>query len=229
MTHNLEMLEVTAEGLQDLLEEVVFVGGATVALYATDPAAEEARPTDDVDLVIEIASRVEYNRLEERLRGLGFANDTSEGAPVCRWIYREIKVDAMPTDPAILGFANRWYDHALENSTAFVLPSGRRIKILKPPHFFAAKLEAFQSRGIGEMRLSSDFEDVVYLLDNRPEIVNEVKSTDPIVREFIQRAARRLVEDPRLSEAIEAALGFGSERGRAQRIRSVLSDLAKSQ
>jgi hypothetical protein len=58
MMHNLEMLEVTAEGLQDLLEEVVFVGGATVALYATDPAAPEARPTDDVDLVIEIASRV---------------------------------------------------------------------------------------------------------------------------------------------------------------------------
>jgi hypothetical protein len=49
MNSSLEMLEVIAGGLQDLLDEVVFVGGATVALYATDPAAPEARPTDDVD------------------------------------------------------------------------------------------------------------------------------------------------------------------------------------
>ena len=33
MNSSLEMLEVIAGGLQDLLDEVVFVGGATVALY----------------------------------------------------------------------------------------------------------------------------------------------------------------------------------------------------
>jgi hypothetical protein len=51
MNSSFEMLEVIAGGLRDLLDEVVFVGGATVALYATDPAAPETRPTDDVDFV----------------------------------------------------------------------------------------------------------------------------------------------------------------------------------
>ncbi len=70
MTHNIEMLETVAEGLDYLLEDVVFVGGATVATYATDPAAPQPRPTNDVDLVFEITSRLEYSRLEEKLRAL---------------------------------------------------------------------------------------------------------------------------------------------------------------
>jgi hypothetical protein len=229
MNSSLEMLEVIAGGLQDLLDEVVFVGGATVALYATDPAAPEARPTDDVDFVIEISSRLEYSRLEEKLRALVFVNDTSQSAPLCRWIYRGIKVDAMPTDPKILGFANRWCADAVANSTDFTLPSSRVIRILKPSYFLATKLEAFQYRGKSDIRLSPDFEDVVFLLDNRPAIVDEVRSSDLIVKEFIQGAARSLIEDPQLTEAIEGALGFGSERGRAQRIVSALSDLINPQ
>lgn len=142
MTHNVEMLEIVAEGLGKLLDEVVFVGGATVTLYVTDPAAPEARPTNDVDLVFQISSRLEYSRLEQRLRALRFAHDTSDGAPLCRWIFRGVRVDAMPTDPAILGFANRWYRDARSNSTAYKLSSGRTIHILAPPYILATKLEA---------------------------------------------------------------------------------------
>lgn len=35
----IELLELAASGLGELLEEVAFVGGATVALWITDPAA----------------------------------------------------------------------------------------------------------------------------------------------------------------------------------------------
>ena len=34
--------------LDVLLNDVVFVGGAVVALYADDPAADEVRPTEDI-------------------------------------------------------------------------------------------------------------------------------------------------------------------------------------
>jgi hypothetical protein len=44
MTRNLEMLQVVAAGLRSLREQVVFVGGATTALYADDPASPEVRP-----------------------------------------------------------------------------------------------------------------------------------------------------------------------------------------
>ena len=94
---NITMLQTVANGLGELKEEMVFVGGAVAELYADDPAASDIRPTLDVDCVIELSSRIEYAELEESLRKKGFANDTSEGAPICRWVYNNVKVDVMPT------------------------------------------------------------------------------------------------------------------------------------
>ena len=50
MSHHTNIVRIKAiAGLLDQLhEDVVFVGGATVSLYA-DTKAAEARPTDDVD------------------------------------------------------------------------------------------------------------------------------------------------------------------------------------
>jgi hypothetical protein len=228
MTHNIEMLEIVSSGLGELLEEVTFVGGATVTLYATDPAAPEARPTDDVDLVFEISSRLEYGRLEEDLRAMGFVHDTSQGAPLCRWIFQGVRVDAMPTDPAILGFSNRWYRNALATSTTRVLPSGRSVHILTPAYFLATKLEAFHARAGSDIRLSPDLEDITYLLDNRPELPNEVELADREVRRFIRTAMGELLAHPSLPEAIEAALGFGSARERAKVVQNLMSILATS-
>lgn len=99
---NIIMLQTVAHGLGKLKDEMVFVGGAVAELYADNPAASEIRPTLDVDCVIEISSRLQFAKMEENLRAKGFKNDTSEGAPICRWIYADIKVDVMPTDSAVL-------------------------------------------------------------------------------------------------------------------------------
>lgn len=104
----LDAIAVVAQGLGDLADCVAFVGGATVALYIDDPAAEDVRTTKDVDCVIEVSGVDGYAELEKRLRGLGFANATDEGAPICRWHFSGIIVDVMPTDGSILGFSNRW-------------------------------------------------------------------------------------------------------------------------
>ncbi|MCR4296654.1 MAG: hypothetical protein NUW21_14070 [Elusimicrobia bacterium] len=85
-SRSLEMLAIVAGGLQGLKDEVVFVGGATVDLLITDPAATGTRETDDVDCVIELVGRAKYYALEERLRALGFRNPLDEENPVlCRW------------------------------------------------------------------------------------------------------------------------------------------------
>jgi hypothetical protein len=81
---NIEMLQIVADGLEELKEEVVFVGGAVAELYADDPASSDIRPTLDVDCVIELSSRLEHAKIEERLRSKKFAHNTSKGAPICR-------------------------------------------------------------------------------------------------------------------------------------------------
>ena len=95
------------------MSECAFVGGCATALLVTDPAAAEPRITYDVDVIVEVASYAEYARLSKRLRALGFSEDSSEGAPLCRWVCDGMKLDVMPTDEKVLGFANRWYTAAL--------------------------------------------------------------------------------------------------------------------
>lgn len=48
------MVERAAQELAPFLDEVAFVGGATVALWITDQGAPEPRVTKDVDLVVRL-------------------------------------------------------------------------------------------------------------------------------------------------------------------------------
>lgn len=91
-------LDAAAAVLGPLLNEVVFVGGATVHLWITDPAAPPVRATDDVDVVCEVATRVAYYRLGDRLRERGLRE--AMGEPVlCRWRCADpqLVLDVMPT------------------------------------------------------------------------------------------------------------------------------------
>src|SRR4051812_21945692 len=109
MSHRNNLLRIRAvyEALGNLQNEVVFVGGATVSLYA-DRKAEEVRPTDDIDILVEIWTHRDYAIIEERLREKGFVNDQQSGI-VCRYTVQGITVDIMATGENVLNFSNKWY------------------------------------------------------------------------------------------------------------------------
>jgi len=134
------MLQIVAKGLEELNEKVVFVGGSVAELYANDPAASDIRPTIDVDCVIEIRSRVEFNKLEQNLRSKGFVNDITPGAPICRWIFRNIKVDIMSTDEKILGFSNKWHVEGVEYRILKTLPDGTEIFIFPLEYYLGISI-----------------------------------------------------------------------------------------
>lgn len=104
---NLEQLIAAAVLLRPMLEDLVFVGGAVTSLLVTDEGAGLPRTTLDVDAIAEISSYAEYAAFGTRLRELGFSEDHSEGAPLCRWVHSGTILDVMPLDERILGFSNR--------------------------------------------------------------------------------------------------------------------------
>ena len=114
---NLEQLIATAALLRPMLGDLVFVGGAVTSLLVTDEGAGPPRTTLDVDAIAEIGSYAEYTAFGERLRALGFTEDTSEGAPLCRWVHSGTVLDVMPLDETILGFSNRGYRAAMDAAT----------------------------------------------------------------------------------------------------------------
>ena len=185
---NLEMIRHVARRLGVLRERMVFLGGAATALLITDTATPDVRITTDVDVIVEIASRVEYYRLAESLRSLGFKEDHGEGAPLCRWQIDGIAVDVMPTDSEILGFSNQWYSPALQLATVCEIAEGLKIRVVTSPFFLATKIEAFHSRSKGDFMASHDMEDIVTLLDGRPELVAEVRAAPDGVKAFLSRS-----------------------------------------
>jgi hypothetical protein len=204
---NLAMLERTLEHLHELAEEVVFVGGATVELWITDAAAPEFRPTEDVDVIVEVSTRRDYYRLEERLREAGFENDQESGM-ICRFRYPDpqLVLDVMPTDASILGFSNEWLQQAYVHSVDYTLPAGQVIRVIPPPFLLAAKLEAFGARGGNDFYGSRDFGDIVALIDGREELIDEVSESSIALRRYITKRLKELSGHPAFSSGLEGAL-----------------------
>lgn len=75
---SVELLRLAAATLGPLVDDVVFVGGATVDLWVTEPGAPPTRATEDVDVICDTASLVDYYRLAERLRERGFGERVGE-------------------------------------------------------------------------------------------------------------------------------------------------------
>lgn len=162
MDVNLMQLEAVASSLKNLLPSVTFVGGSTTVLFVDDAAHHGIRKTEDVDVIVDVATLAEYHNFSQKLRDLGFREDT-EG-PVCRWLIDasigRVKLDVMPVDEEILGFSNRWYKAAIKHSNEVTLPSGIKIRVVSPTYFMATKFEAFAGRGKGDF-FSHDLEDIV--------------------------------------------------------------------
>ena len=221
------MLQTVANGLGELKDEMVFVGGAVAELYANNPAASEIRPTIDVDCVIEISSRLQFARMEENLRARGFTNDTSKGAPICRWIYKYIKVDVMPTDSKVLGFTNRWYEEGIEIKIQKTLPDGTDVFVFPPEYYLAAKFEAHKGRGGNDLRQSHDFEDIIYILDNCPNILENISCSNPSVKEYLKSECQNLLDNPSIIEGIETALPYGSGEESGDIIGKLIREIAE--
>jgi hypothetical protein len=199
---NRAMTEAIARLLGPMLPEFVFVGGCATGLLMTDPASAPARVTRDVDLIVEVASYWEYSELGERLRLIGLQEDTSEGAPLCRWKLGDIVLDLMPTSGSILGFTNRWYPLAVREPAALELAPGVEIRIVRGPLFLATKMEAFHGRGRKDFAGSSDLEDVIALLDGRAELGGEVAEAPPSIREYLTAEFAELLRSEEFLSAL---------------------------
>jgi hypothetical protein len=176
------------------------------------------RPTKDVDVVVEVTSRSAFHEFEARLRQRGFAEDQQDGM-ICCWRHSAtgLILDAMPADPTILGFANRWQGAGLPHAIQQTLPSGATIRAMSPPYLLATKLEAFKGRGQDDFVASPDFEDIVALLDGRDELVGEVRDADSDVRAYLADEFERLIEHPPFRDGLFGALRADpASQGRAE-------------
>lgn len=202
---NLELIKTAAILLRPLADELVFVGGCTTGLLITDDASADVRPTKDVDTISEVSSYAAYVKLSDRLKGLGFVPDTSDGAPLCRWLHGDLKLDVMPLDESVLGFSNKWYPAAVEFAERCEIARELSIRVVSAPYFFATKLEAFKGRGTGDYLASHDLEDLITVIDGRPQLLEELTKAPEDVRHYCAAETGLLLE---AREFVDSIPGF---------------------
>lgn len=204
---NIFRIRAVANALQKLKEQVVFVGGATVSLYA-DREVQEVRPTDDIDIIVEILNYKQRQALEEKLREIGFVNDIDSGI-ICRFKIDGSIVDIMPTSDPSIGFNNIWYPEGFEYAQNCELTDGNTIKILAAPYFIATKLEAFKNRGRCDGRTSHDFEDIVFVLENRATLWDELNQCEGGIKTYLKLEFSNLIKHPYIYEWIDSHVERG--------------------
>jgi hypothetical protein len=223
---NISRIEFIAEGLKDLGQEVIFIGGACVQFYVPKPELMDFRSTEDVDCIVKITTSVEYAKLSERLRRLGFVNDMS-GGPVVRWIYNGMKVDVIPDACEIVGYRKiPWFREGRKSALEMKLPSGRTISILPIALYLATKLEASKDRGGRDYLNDHDMEDIITIIDGIEDVA-EIESAPMFVKDFIQKEIKRLLADRDFLSSISGHLGFDATAAtRARDVQSKLGILA---
>jgi predicted nucleotidyltransferase len=209
---NRGIIRKIALALGKLNEQVIYVGGATVGLYINDLAAEDVRPTKDVDISLSIATLGELEKIREELFYKGFIQ-TSEDNIICRFRYDDVKVDFMNTKAIGWAPANTWFAPGFENRLPLEIED-QQIYIIPLPYFLATKFAAYNSRGNNEPRSSHDFEDIVYVLDNRTDLIEQILRANDDVKPYLKKEFGSMLNEKVKQEAILGNLNYESRNGR---------------
>ena len=116
----------------------------------------------------------------------------------------------MPTEGAVLGFSSQWYRDGMAKAEQVMLPNGERVFVFSFPYLLASKLEAFRERGKQDFQASKDLEDVVALLDGRPEAEEKLNAAPADVRHYVGKELARLLADEQFLLSLEGHLGAGA-------------------
>jgi hypothetical protein len=208
-TINMGVVKKVATALGELNDEVAYVGGATVSIYADDPIAEDVRPTKDVDIMLRIATFAELAALQDKLASKNIYPDP-EADINCRFKYDDVLIDVMSTKEVGWAPSDPWFEPGFKSLMKYKIDDEVTIRVFTAPYFLATKFSAFHDRG-NDPRTSNDFEDIVYVLDSRLNIVDEIRSAPSNVSEYLKEQLKVFLND-NMSESISCHLSpFQSE------------------
>ena len=106
----------------------------------------------------------------------------------------------------IYGFSNRWYLPAIREAGHLEIEKDLSIQLVSPPYFLATKIEAFKGRGGGDYLASHDMEDIITVIDGRPGIVSEIRSSSDDLKQFLSATFRTFLVDSAFLSAIPGHL-----------------------
>lgn len=223
-TINFSIVEKVANALEEINDEVIYVGGAIIGLYATEDGADQPRPTTDIDITVQISTYSQMEELRERLANKKIYPDP-EATNIYRYHYEGVFIDIIPIDDTPLGPTNRWFKPGFEQAYPVTI-GNKEIRILPVSLFLATKWEAYMNRG-DDPRLSHDFEDIVYVIDNNLNLLEDVLLAETDVLNFLKEMSKKILSDSSVQEIIECHLNSITDEERSELIIEKLEYIEK--
>ena len=169
-----------------------------------------------MDISLAIASLGDLESIREELIRKGF-KQFPEDDVICRFRYGDIKVDVMSTKAVGWAPANPWFSPGFAQRETLDI-NDQMIQILTLSYFLASKFSAYNDRGAKDPRTSHDFEDIIYVLDNRTDIVEQLAEVPDDVRPYLEEQLQRILDDRVMHEAIIGNLFYETREERYHRI-----------
>lgn len=136
---------------------------------------------------------------------------------MCRFRYKDIKVDVMSTKEIGWAPANPWFEKGYNNLIQVNMDQ-TQINCLSLPYYLATKFAAFYARGRNDPRTSHDFEDIVYLLNFNSSIVEHVKNSNHVLKQYLIKCFKDILSDSVKQEAILGNLFYEDQEYRFNKI-----------
>lgn len=195
-----------------------------VSLYIDDQAAEDIRPTKDIDLAFQITTAGELEQLRAELNRRGF-KEAADSQVICRFRYDDLLVDVMSTQAIGWAPGNRWFLEGFDHAITMKLDEVK-IKVLPMPFFMAAKFDAFWDRGVKDVYASTDLEDLVYLLSHTSDVVEQISTAAQKVKRYLGECAQRMVENSSIMSAVPGHLSYDNADEQLEMILEKLNQIA---
>jgi hypothetical protein len=90
------------------------------------------------------------------------------------------------------------------------------------------KIVAVFGRGLADLRLSHDFEDIVYLFDNCLALEKDFYKADEKIREYLSDSFSRLIKMPIFKEALACSMPHNAERDRTVKVEKLMQKIASN-
>ena len=221
---NLKVVEKIALALEEINDDVIYVGGAVVSLYVTDEGAEQPRPTKDIDISVQISSYAQMDELREKLAAKKIYPAITEKV-MYRYTYEDVLIDFIPFEATSLGPTNSWLKPGFKKAYTVNVETAT-IKILPVSMFLATKWEAYKNRG-GDPRTSHDFEDIIYVIDNNLDLLEDIAKADKEVQAFLKEMSEEILSHTSLNEIIECHINPFTAEGRRKIVVGELKQIIK--